>query len=196
MLNLPHAPATQRNREPILSVLGEALSGRMTLLEIASGTGEHAAWMSPRLPGLVWQPSDANPDTLATINMYNRNNSDVRKAIQLDVEQGWPAERFDAILCINMIHISPWECCQALMKGAGESLEEGGLLYLYGPYKIGGKHTAESNLRFDHSLRGRNPTWGVRDMEEVIREAGRNGITHLRSIEMPANNFSLLFERC
>jgi hypothetical protein len=196
MLNLPHAPATQRNREPIFTVLEEALADRLSLLEIASGTGEHAAWMSPRLPGMRWQPSDKNRNSLATIDAHNRNIQDVIQSIHLDVQNDWPEENYEAILCINMIHISPWENCQALMRGAGRNLVSGGLLYLYGPYKKGGAHTAESNDRFDRSLRSQNPEWGVRDMEGVIEEARLNGIEFTKSVAMPSNNFSLLFERC
>ena len=193
MLNLPHSPATRRNREPIFDVLKDRLREGSSILEIASGTGEHASWMASKVPLVTWQPSDVLPERLSTIDSYNVHNSNVLPAIHLDVLGEWPTNVYDTILCINMIHISPWECCQALLQQSRSHLSSNGLLYLYGPYKKGGQHTSESNNVFDSYLRNQNPCWGVRNMETVIEEAEKSGFIFHKSIAMPANNFSLLF---
>ena len=193
MLNLPHAPATVRNREPIFSVLKEYIQTKNALLEIASGTGEHAAWLAPQWSHIQWQPSDAQSRALSIIDAYNSNNNNVLPAIQLDVLEQWPNRKYDVILCINMIHISPWSCCLALLQNAAKHLNPDGILYLYGPYKKNGQHTAISNDHFDHSLRQQNSNWGIRDLEEVLKEATQCGLSFQECIAMPANNFSLIF---
>jgi len=193
MLNLPHAPATLRNREPIFTVLQDLLQTKQSLLEIASGTGEHAAWMGAKSPHIQWQPSDLREEMLPVIDRYNQPNTNVLPAILIDVEKEWAVQQYDVICCINMIHIAPWRCGQALLKNARRHLNSNGYLYLYGPYKKQGQHTAISNAQFDRNLRLQNPNWGVRDMDDVISEAESHGLSFQQSISMPANNFSLIF---
>ena len=196
--DLPHAPATARNRDPILAVLDRVLPSSGTLLEIASGTGEHAAYLAPRLAGLTWQPSDADPDAVAMIGrrVAVTDAANLLAPLRLDVcTETWPIRRADAVVCVNMIHISPWAASVGLMRGAGRLLAEGGILYLYGPYKIDGQHTAPSNAAFDESLRYRNEIWGVRDLEAVTAEAQTNGFALAGTADMPANNLSVIFER-
>ncbi len=196
--DLPHAPATARNRDAILAVLGRVLPPSGTLLEVASGTGEHAAYLAPRLAGLTWQPSDADADA---VDMIGRRVAAVGAAnllapLRLDVcAETWPIRQADAVVCVNMIHISPWAAAAGLMRGAGRMLAEGGILYLYGPYKIGSHHTAPSNAAFDDSLRRRNADWGVRDLEAVTDEAQSNGFTLTETVTMPANNLSVIFKK-
>jgi SAM-dependent methyltransferase len=197
-----HAPATARNREPILAVLARVLPRAGWVLEIASGTGEHAAWLAPRLAPLVWQPSDGDADALAGIAAHAAETraDNIRPALHLDArEPDWPA-RFmadppAAIVNINMIHIAPWATAEGLFAGAGRLLSAGGVLYLYGPFKLGGRHTAPSNQAFDASLRAQNPAWGVRDLDEVTALAVTHGLVFDERIEMPANNQSVVFRR-
>jgi hypothetical protein len=198
-----YAPATQRNREPILEVLRRALPARGTVLEIASGTGEHAVWLAAKLPGLLIQPSDPDPDNRASIAAWAGFTGvpNVRRPLAIDVTApGWEAGEGvppdpAAILCINMLHISPWAATLGLMRGAGALLPPGGMLYLYGAYKRGGAHTAPSNASFDQSLRARDPDWGVRDLEAVTGAAERAGLAPESVIEMPANNLSVILRR-
>lgn len=190
------APATARNREPILAVLREVIPAGATVLEVASGSGEHAVFFSRELPVASWQPTDPDPDALASIDAWRVHESAPRvlPALALDVcREPWPAERADVVVCINLIHISPWESCEALMRGAARVLSARGVLFLYGPYRRGGAHTAPSNQAFDESLRARDPRWGVRDLEEVERVARDRGLILERIAAMPANNFSLVF---
>lgn len=187
-----HAPATQRNREPILAVLRRVLPASGVVLEIASGTGEHAAFVAAALPGVVWQPTDVDPTALPGIASWCANVPNVRPPLVLDVTQPWPVERADAIVCINMLHIAPWEAGQALLRGAGRVLAPGGVLYLYGPYRRGGAHTAPSNAAFDDTLRAQDPRWGVRDLETVVATAAAAGLRHAETVEMPANNLSVV----
>ena len=196
MLNLPHAPATSRNREPIFSVLAPFLKQCSSLLEIASGTGEHAAWMAPKLPSLQWQPSDYKTSTLEVINAYNQNNENVLPALQIDVHQeDWSVTPQKCILCINMIHIAPFTACEALLAGADRYLLPSGLLCFYGPFRRNAMHTAPSNARFDQSLRARNPLWGLRDLEEVEATAQKYQLELIEVIDMPANNFVVIFQK-
>ena len=192
-------PATARNREPILAVLRGVLPEAGTVLEIASGSGEHVAHFARALPRLVFQPSDLDPDCRASIDAWAAHDglANVRPAVALDVTATppWPLEQADAVLCINMIHIAPWAAAEGLMAGAGRLLAPGGLLYLYGPYRRDGAHTAPSNAGFDTSLRAQNPAWGVRDLEEVADLAGKAGFTPPEIVPMPANNLSLIFRR-
>jgi hypothetical protein len=196
-----HAPATQRNREPILAVLTRLLPPRGLVLEVASGSGEHAVAFASRLPALRFQPSDADPDAVASIEGWRAEASlpNLLPAIVLDVHaQPWtlPDEAApDAVLCINMIHIAPWSACLALLEGASRQLASGAPLVLYGPYREGGRHTAPSNEAFDASLRERDPAWGVRDLETVTAEAGARGFALEEVVTMPANNRTVVLRR-
>ncbi|REG50298.1 uncharacterized protein DUF938 [Paraburkholderia sp. BL6669N2] len=193
-----HSPSAERNREPILAVLRAVLPTNGRVLEIASGTGQHAIWFARAMPGLDWQPSDADADARASIGAWvaHEGLTNVRAPLALDVHQpDWGVDTLDAVVCINMIHISPWSAAQALFAGAGRRLVDGGVLYLYGPYKRGGAHTSPSNDAFDQQLRGRDPEWGVRDMEEVVALGVSVGLVCDEPIAMPANNFSLVFRK-
>jgi hypothetical protein len=192
------SPAVARNRDPILAVLRRYLPSQGTVLEIAAGTGEHAAYFAPQFPHLTWQPTDAASDALASIEAHRlaTNTPNLRAPITLDVTAPvWPVERADAVLSINMIHISPWAAAQGLMTGAARLLPASGVLYLYGPYKENGEHTAPSNAAFDASLRARDPTWGVRDIGDVRALADSHGFDFIERVAMPANNLSLVFRR-
>lgn len=202
-----HAPATARNREPILGVLQRVLPPTGTVLEVASGSGEHAIFFAPRLKPRIWQPSDRDPVLRASIEAWQSEwpASNLLPPLDLDArallwsvesEEGdrlLTPEPITAIVCINMIHISPWDACVGLMTGAGRILPTGGILYLYGPYKQNGEHTAPSNEFFDESLRSQNPEWGVRNLEDVIALANTHQLTLLETVEMPANNLSVIF---
>jgi hypothetical protein len=192
-----HAPATQRNRDPILHVLRRVLPSAGLVLEIASGTGEHAAAFAGALHGVTWQPSDADPAARASIAAWTADLPNVRPPLALDVTASpWPIDAADAIVCINMIHIAPWAACEGLMRGAGAILPAGGgVLFLYGPYAIAGAHTASSNAAFDADLRARDPRWGVRDLDAVVACAAAHGLRHVETVAMPANNLSVVFVR-
>jgi hypothetical protein len=198
-----YAAATQRNRDPIVGVLRRVLPPAGTVLEIASGTGEHAVWFAAQLPGLAFQPSDPDPDNRASIAAWTAFTgvATVRAPLAIDVAAahwekapGLPQD-VAAVLCINMVHISPWAATLGLLRGAGALLPPGGLLYLYGAYKRGGSHTAPSNASFDASLRARDPAWGVRDLEAVTAAAADAGFAPEPVIEMPANNLSVVLRR-
>ncbi|MFM0339019.1 DUF938 domain-containing protein [Paraburkholderia fungorum] len=198
------SPSAERNREPILAVLRDVLPARGRVLEIASGTGQHAICFAGALPGLDWQPSDLDADARASIAAWTAHAglTNVRAPLALDVHQpDWgtglpvPLDALDAVVCINMIHISPWSASEALFAGASRLLAEGGVLYLYGPYKRGGAHTAPSNEAFDQQLQSRDPSWGVRDMEAVVALGASVGLVCGEPVAMPANNFSLVFRK-
>lgn len=192
-----HASATARNREPIREVLARELPGTGLVLEIASGSGEHAVAFARAFPGIEWQPSDPDPTALASIAAWRDEEAlpNLLAPVQLDVTKvPWPIERADAIVCINMVHIAPWEAAVALFAGAGRLLAPGALLYLYGPYRFGGV-TAPSNEVFDQSLRSRDPRWGVRDVRDLGAVATEQGFALRGAVAMPANNHSLLFRR-
>lgn len=192
------APAAARNRQPILEVLQPRLPTEGLVLEIASGTGEHVVHYAAARPGLVFQPSDPDADARASIDDWVRTLglANVRPALEIDVTRPvWPVERADAVLCCNMIHIAPWDAAIGLVEGAARLLPTAGLLFTYGPYRRGGRHTAPSNEAFDADLRRRNPAWGVRDLEAVVDLAGKAGFSPPEIVEMPANNLSLLFKR-
>jgi SAM-dependent methyltransferase len=192
------APAAARNRQPILEVLGPVLPAEGLVLEIASGTGEHTAHFAQAHPRLSFQPSDPSPEARASIDDWVRTLglTNVQPALRIDAaETAWPVERADAILCINMIHISPWASTIGLMAGAARLLPPDGLLYLYGPYHRSRKPTAPSNADFDRDLRRRDPTWGVRHLEEVAALADKSGFGSPIVVEMPANNLSVIFRR-
>jgi len=190
-----HAPATARNRDPIVAVLKRYLPRRGLVLEVASGTGEHVACFARAFPGLDFCPSDPDPGHRASIEAWRTGSGlpNIRPALDLDASApAWPIEAADAVLCINMIHISPWTAAEGLMRGAARVLPPGGVLYLYGPYKRDGRHTAPSNEAFDAGLRARNPAWGVRDLEAVAALARTQGFSRPAIEEMPANNLSLV----
>jgi len=190
--------AAERNRAPILAALERVLPARGVALEIASGTGQHAAHFARALPGWDWQPSDADPAALASIDAWCAGVANVRPARRLDVlDASWPGapDRVDAIFCANMLHISPWSTCAALMRGAGRRLAPDGVLVLYGPYVVDGEPTAASNLAFDADLRARNGEWGLRRLADVTREAEAAGLRLREREAMPANNLLLVLER-
>lgn len=191
-----HAPATARNRDPILAVLRDVLPVRGLVLEIASGTGEHAAAFAATLPDLDWQPSDPDADARASIDAWCAAQPNVRPALAIDAAApDWPVAAADAILCINMVHISPWAATEGLMAGAARLLPPGAPLYLYGPYRRTGVATAPSNDAFDADLRARNPAWGLRMLEDVTALAAAHGLLGDRVVEMPANNLFVIFRR-
>jgi len=192
------AAATGRNREPILDVLARVLPATGLVLEVASGTGEHAIFFARALPQIEWQPSDVDADNCASIAAWRAEAGlgNVRAPLRLDVtDESWPIARADAMVNINMIHIAPWAVCAALMRGAARVLAAGAPLYLYGPFARGGRHTAPSNAAFDARLRGEDAAWGVRDLDDVTRVAAREGLGLAEIVEMPANNLSLVFRR-
>jgi hypothetical protein len=192
------APAVARNRDPILAILRQMLPHQGTVLEIASGSGEHALHFAANLPALMWQPSDVDPLALKSIAAYRAGAAlpNILAPLEVNVQAPtWPITRADAVVCINMIHISPWSASEGLFRGAGRVLPPGGVLYLYGPFQEHGRHTAPSNEVFDASLRARNPEWGVRDLDEVSELALRNGLQMIERIAMPANNLSVVFQR-
>ncbi|MFJ4290697.1 DUF938 domain-containing protein [Cupriavidus sp. NPDC089707] len=192
------APATERNREPILAVLRNVLPASGTVLEIASGTGQHAAHFAAAFPGLTWQPSDPDRAARESIAAWTAHAglTNVRAPLDLDVcRQPWDIDAADAMVCINMLHISPWAAAEALFAGAGKLLGPGGVLYLYGPYRRGGAHTAPSNAAFDAQLRATDADWGVRDMEDVVALAAAQGLRCDEPVPMPTNNFSLVFRK-
>ena len=200
-----HAPATARNREPILKILQRVLPLTGTVLEVASGTGEHAIFFAPRLKSHIWQPSDPSPEMVASIAAWEQEwpSPNLRAPLKLDASAAvWPVEGdrdpseppINAIVCINMIHIGPWAACLGLLAGAGRILPSGGVLYLYGPYKQNGQHTAPSNEFFDETLRSQNPEWGVRNLEDVVAAAKAQNLTLLETVPMPANNLSVVFQ--
>lgn len=191
-----HAPAARRNREPILDVLRPALPAAGLVLEIASGTGEHIVHFARALPRLRWQPSDPSPDARDSIAAWAASErlDNVLPPLDLDAARGdWPVESADAAVCINMIHISPWSATEGLMRGAARVLPAGAPLYLYGPYRRGERPLEPGNADFDRDLRRRDPGWGLREVEDVAACAAAWGLRHEATIEMPANNLSLIF---
>jgi hypothetical protein len=193
-----YAPSAARNRAPIRTVLQQILPESGLVLEIASGSGEHAVYFGAAFPGLVFQPSDPNQSARDSIAGWiaDAGLDNVRAPLDLDVSAPvWPLTAADAVLCINMVHISPWASTIGLFRGAAGLLPKRAPLYLYGPYRRDGAHTAESNAAFDADLRRRNPDWGVRDIEAVVDLAVASGFAAPEIVAMPANNFSLIFRR-
>jgi SAM-dependent methyltransferase len=192
------SPAADRNKQPILDVLREVLPARVNALEIASGTGQHVAWFAAALPQWTWQPTDAMPVAMDSISAYIEEHGlgNVHPPLVLDVmAPEWlpGAEQFDLIYCANMLHISPWATCAALMQGAARHLTPTGVLVTYGPYLEDGVPTSEGNLSFDQSLRTQDPAWGIRRREEVEQEAARAGLRLRARHAMPANNLLLVW---
>ncbi|OJX79576.1 DUF938 domain-containing protein [Magnetospirillum sp. 64-120] len=192
-------PATSRNKGPILDVLRRWLPPEGVVLEIASGSGQHASWFASQMPGLTWQPSDADAACLPSIDAWGQESDAahrIRPALHLDVAAlPWPLQPVDAVFCANMIHIAPWTAAQALAQGAGLALRAQGLLVLYGPFKIDGRHTAPSNQDFDDDLRRRNPLWGVRDLADFGALAQQAGLDHVETVPMPANNLCVIWRK-
>ena len=191
-----HAPASDRNRDPILEVLRAHLPPSGMVLEIASGTGQHVAHFAAALPGLRWQPSDPRPEHRASIDAWAKDLPNVLPALALDAsETDWPVQQAAAVLCINMIHIAPWTATEGLVAGAARVLGAGGVLALYGPYRRAGRQLEPSNAAFDADLRRSNPAWGLREVETVAALAGKVGFAASIIVAMPANNLMLLFYR-
>jgi SAM-dependent methyltransferase len=190
------APAAERNKEPILRVLRQVLPASGLVLEIASGTGQHAVHFAAALPRLTWQPSDPDADARASIEAWRAETGlpNILAPLALDVrDHPWPIKQADALICINMVHISPWQATLELMSGAARLLGPNGVVFLYGPYRRLGRHTAPSNEAFDSDLRARNSEWGVRDLEAVADVAASHGLALQQVVEMPANNLSVVF---
>ncbi|WP_341888825.1 DUF938 domain-containing protein [Variovorax sp. YR752] len=193
-----HSPAAERNGAPILAELQRLLPPRGVLLEIASGTGQHAAFCSAGLPGWQWLPSDFEAAALPSISAWCAGLERVRVPLQLDVLQPhWPGvpAMVDAMFCANMLHIAPWACCAGLMRGAARHLTAQGLLITYGPYLEDEVPTSAGNLAFDTDLRARQPAWGLRRREDVAQEAARAGLALRERVAMPANNLLLAWGR-
>jgi SAM-dependent methyltransferase len=192
------APATARNREPIQAVLSRVIPPDARVLEIGSGSGEHAVHFAEALPGVDWQPTDPDPTALESITAWRETTGlgNVRPALALDVATDpWPSGPFDVVVCINVVHISPWATTLALAAGASRVLTSSGRVVLYGPYKLEGRHTAPSNEAFDEDLRRRDPRWGVRDLADVAGAFAEHGFRLLERVEMPANNQTVVFAR-
>jgi SAM-dependent methyltransferase len=192
------APSAQRNRDPILEVILPELPKRGTVLEIGSGSGEHAVYFASRLAEIDWVPSDRHPEALASIKAWSdiERHPNLWPPLFLDATQDfWPIQSAQAVLNINMVHIAPWNACEGLMRGTARILDPGGFLYLYGPYKVNGQHLSASTAEFDEQLRTHDPRWGVREVDEVAAEAAKHGFELVRQVHMPAHNLSLLFRR-
>jgi SAM-dependent methyltransferase len=187
--------SAERNKGPILALLERILPHSGLVLEIGSGTGQHVAHFAKALPELTWQPSDSDAAFRESIRLWvgSENLGNVRAPVDLDVRRfPWPVIHADAVLCINMIHVAPWAATEALLRGAKDVLIRGGVLFLYGPYRRFGRHTAPSNEAFDVQLRASEPDWGLRDLESVVELAGTTGFELAEVVDMPANNFSVV----
>jgi SAM-dependent methyltransferase len=194
-----HAPATLRNREPIAEVLACELPAQGTVLEIASGTGEHAVFLAAQFPAIHWQPTDPSEEALASIAAYREEErrTNLAAPLRLDAADpaGWPVTAADAAVCINMVHISPWAASIGLFTGCARVLAKDAPLILYGPYLEEGVETASSNLAFDASLKARNPLWGLREVAAMDRLAAEHGFARTQRYAMPANNLVLVYRR-
>src|SRR5215470_2637670 len=190
--------AAERNKGPILDVLGRVLPKRGVVLEVASGTGQHIIHFAKALPGLTWQPTDSDPELRESIALRVREEHlvNVKPPIDLDVTRlPWPLQTADAVVCVNMIHVAPWSATLALLEGTKGLLPPQHVLFLYGPYRRFGQHTSKSNEQFDSDLRAHDPEWGLRDLEAVSEAAASSGFVLAEVFEMPVNNFSLIFKR-
>jgi SAM-dependent methyltransferase len=195
-------PATGRNRDSISDVLARVLPSSGTVLEIASGSGQHITHFAQNMPNLSWQPSDPDESVFDSILAWAESegvSEKVNAPLNIDTRADiWPVGPIDdisAIISINMIHIAPWDACLGLLKNAGRILKSGGVLYLYGPFKVGDQHIAPSNAEFDQSLKSRDERWGVRNLDDVAGEALSEGFQMMETVKMPANNFSVIFQR-
>lgn len=197
--SLASAPAALRNGGPILEVLRQWLPEHGRVLEVASGTGEHAVFLAAALPGIEWRPSEHDAEGLAMLErrVAAEGPPNLLPRIRLDAADraSWPDETYDAIVCINMIHIAPWCAAEGLIAGAGRALRPGGLLYLYGPFRESDRPFAPSNAAFDAALKARNPAWGVRNLDAVVGLAAAQPLTLAARVEMPANNLSVVFRK-
>lgn len=190
------AAAAERNKDPILGVLRRVLPRSGLVLEIASGTGQHVAHFARALPELEWQPSDADAESRASVRAWAEGLANVRAPLDLDVlRRPWPVKDADAVIAINMIHVAPWAAAEALVAGSADLLAAGGVLFLYGPFRRFGRHTAPSNEAFDASLRASDAQWGVRDLEAVADAARAVGLALEEVVAMPANNLSVVLRR-
>jgi hypothetical protein len=192
------SPSALRNRDPILDILRTVLPPEGEIVEIASGSGEHVIHFAAHLPALTWQPTDPSAEARASIAAWSAAEglANIRPPLDLDASAArWPIDRADAILAINMVHISPWAATEGLLRGAAARLSIGAPLFLYGPYRRGGEPLVPSNAAFDADLRARDPAWGVRDLEAVAAVAEKAGLGLDRIVEMPANNLSVIFIR-
>lgn len=193
-----YAPATLRNRDAIADILQQALPNAGLVLEVASGSGEHAIHFAERFPTLIWQPSDHDPVACASIAAWAADAAlpNIQPPLALDASSPlWPVDRADAILCINMIHISPWAATLGLLDGAARLLDDGGPLIVYGPFLKSDIETAPSNLAFDAQLRERDPAYGIRAVEDIDAEAQKRGMERVACHIMPANNLTLIYRR-
>ncbi len=191
-----HAPATLRNREPIAEVLTAELPVAGKVLEVASGSGEHCAFFAQLFPDHVWQPTDPDPGALGSIASWCAGLGNVLPPLALDAASAaWPVDTADAVLCINMAHISPWEATLGLVAGAQRLLAKGAPLILYGPWRREDVQTAPSNTAFDASLRARDPRWGLRQVKDLDAAAAARAFAGTRLVEMPANNLMLVYRR-
>ncbi|SFT63942.1 DUF938 domain-containing protein [Halomonas saccharevitans] len=191
------SPAAARNRQPILEVLKTVLPDRARVLEVASGSGEHAVHCAGAMPGWTWQPSDPNPHARGSIEAWREHSglANLHAPLALDVTTLCPAEQLDAMVAINLLHIAPWAVGEALLDCAGQRLPSGGVLFLYGPFTREGRHTSPSNAAFDADLRQRDPRFGIRDLATVAEAAAERDLVLERVVEMPANNLSLILRR-
>ncbi len=191
------SPSTARNRAPILAVLRPRLADGARVLEVASGAGEHAVFLAAAMPQVRWTPSDRDDLTSIAAWRARAGLKNLGEPAILDATEPatWPSGPFEALVCINMIHIAPWAACQGLMTLAGRVLTPGGRLFLYGPFREAAVETAPSNVAFDLDLKGRDPAWGLRDLADVAAEAGRHGLSLSERIAMPANNLVVVFAK-
>lgn len=190
--------SAERNKGPIIAALERTLPRTGLVLEIASGTGQHVVHFAKALPGLTWQPSDADAAFRKSVQLWValEKLGNVRTPVDLDVSRfPWPVTHANSVVCINMIHVAPWAATESLLTGAKEVLNGGGILFLYGPYRRFGRHTAPSNEAFDARLRANDPDWGLRDLEAVVELAAAAGFELAEIVDMPANNFSVVLRR-
>jgi SAM-dependent methyltransferase len=193
------SPSAERNKGPIAEILMRVLPAQGEVLEVSSGTGQHVLHFAQAMPHLRWQPTEQDADSLKSIESWLRQSPvpNVRAPLRLDVHDTiWPVHQVAAVLCINMIHIAPPSAAEALLRGAGKVIAPGGLLFLYGPYRRQGEHTAPSNQAFDDRLKAQNPEWGVRNLEDIVRLASIVGLALEQTHDMPANNLSVVFRKC
>lgn len=191
-------PSAERNKGPILDVLTRVLPTRGVVLELASGTGQHVIHFAKALSGLTWQPSDPDPELRESVALRvgEEQLANVNPPIDLDVTRlPWPLKTADAVVCINLIHVAPWSATLALLEGTKALLPAQHVLFLYGPYRRFGQHTSKSNEQFDSDLRAHNSEWGLRDLEAVSETAAFSAFVLAEIVEMPANNFGLVFKR-